>query len=975
MQGKALLTASKTHHRRHRISHKRNLAQNIKNMVRRNSLKLTSLEKEFSKACSKHPHLKLLESQWRFDKELISKALQNVGSIFPHYSRHDASHSKQIIVNIERLLGEKIKHLTATDMWLILEAAYSHDIGMVITQRQIEDLDSESFKSFTKELSTQSEHPLCSFAKDWLSGSANLPIGSSSHEFIGKYTQLIAEWYRKKHPENSAKIIQNPATEIGLNSPRNELLPQRLFSCLASICNAHGKSFEETLLLPFSEAGMATEDCHPRYIAFLLRMGDLLDIDDNRFCPVMMRMAGPKLPIESQSHYDKHKSIRHFRLDSDRIEIEANCPTPESYEQAHQWFKWLEEEHYKQSQHWNIIAPSKKLGRLPTLSSPQVSIELPYITIEKGKKPRFKIDEIAILQLLRSTGLYTSKEESIREILQNAVDSTLIRIWIENKDKINKLNPTSKELHTLYNKHRIKAELSQQEDSDSFWLSIIDEGTGISEEDLNYMLNIGSSQNNKRRTALKDDMPLWYRPAGNFGIGLQSIYLLSDTFTIITKSLETNKALEITFSTKEKGVIIKNLEPNSVPYGARISIKIDISAFPDSITFDNPYITNALENYDLTKPDSDLRGYTIGRILYAIHKFNNGSPIKLISDGDHLSDHGDSSYFSNEANITLSNVTFNYTQPQIITLFRGQPFDGLNPQLNFVSCTADYCGHLALDFLTYNREKILPHARNKATQELKTALTNYIESEMHKIEATQQPFAAAFHFLHGDGEKPKYHDHLGKLPVILYGDKLIQLAEIIRKIKSEEINLIEVYNDHPIYAHQNQTPPPANEKTLILKNGYTTSLIKLLATQEGMYWQERLGYNNSQFNHSRCFAWSNEDIQPVDNDVFREILLGKTNSFDIGNRILFPAWGKYRKLAVNTNIPWPRFYWHTGSNTQYLVLPCKFKSNDHAEIALEEPLLDWTYSNLLDKTHTSREEHENLYNELTELLKNIQELN
>ena len=105
-----------------------------------------SLEKHFEVACNRHPHLKLLESQWRFDQELISKALQNINTIFPHYSRHDASHSKQIIVNIERMLGDKIKFLSATDTWLILESAYNHDIGMVITQKQIEDMNSEEFE-------------------------------------------------------------------------------------------------------------------------------------------------------------------------------------------------------------------------------------------------------------------------------------------------------------------------------------------------------------------------------------------------------------------------------------------------------------------------------------------------------------------------------------------------------------------------------------------------------------------------------------------------------------------------------------------------------------------------------------------------------------------------------------------------------------------------------------------------------------
>src|SRR5262245_12228520 len=96
-----------------------------------------------------HLHLKLLQSQWNFDEELIPKALQNVATIFPHYSRHDASHSRQILINIERLLGETLNSLTATDTWLLLEAAYWHDIGMIVTADDItKDLQSSAFKQY-----------------------------------------------------------------------------------------------------------------------------------------------------------------------------------------------------------------------------------------------------------------------------------------------------------------------------------------------------------------------------------------------------------------------------------------------------------------------------------------------------------------------------------------------------------------------------------------------------------------------------------------------------------------------------------------------------------------------------------------------------------------------------------------------------------------------------------------------------------
>jgi hypothetical protein len=54
-----------------------------------------------------HSALTMLVNQWGFDEKLIPKALQTVSSLFPHYSRHDESHSKQILINIERLLGKR----------------------------------------------------------------------------------------------------------------------------------------------------------------------------------------------------------------------------------------------------------------------------------------------------------------------------------------------------------------------------------------------------------------------------------------------------------------------------------------------------------------------------------------------------------------------------------------------------------------------------------------------------------------------------------------------------------------------------------------------------------------------------------------------------------------------------------------------------------------------------------------------------
>ena len=496
-----------------------------------------SLEKHFEVACNRHPHLKLLESQWRFDQELISKALQNINTIFPHYSRHDASHSKQIIVNIERMLGDKIKFLSATDTWLLLESAYNHDIGMVITQKQIEDMNSQEFEEFVVSLKEDKDNELQSFAKRWLKEKAVLPKNAKAHSFFHNYIQLLAEWYRRKHPQNSANIVRNPLQEIGMDSPRNELLPSRLFRVVADICKAHGDNFDDVMKLPHAEAGMASEDCHPRYVACLIRMGDLLDVDDNRFCPVMMNMCGNNMPHLSHIHNEKHQSIRHLRIDSERVEVDSVCPNPDAYEVTHDWFSWLQQEYHNQTQSWDKIVPNKELGRLPTLTTPRVDIEEPYLILEKGKKPNFKINHDAVLGILRSTGLYTSKVDSIREILQNGVDATLQRIWLEDSKIVDEAeSPLDESIQSLYRQYPI--EVKKKKKKDDIWtLEITDHGTGIDFDTLKFMLEVGGSRKNKNKIKTIKAMPKWFRPSGMFGIGLQSAYLLNDKFSIITKSI------------------------------------------------------------------------------------------------------------------------------------------------------------------------------------------------------------------------------------------------------------------------------------------------------------------------------------------------------------------------------------------------------------------------------------------------------
>ena len=77
----------------------------------------TKLIAHLKKKCEEDGNVAILFAQWEFDQKLVGKALENIGGFYPHFSNHNASHSQQILVNIERLLGNDIELLTATDTW------------------------------------------------------------------------------------------------------------------------------------------------------------------------------------------------------------------------------------------------------------------------------------------------------------------------------------------------------------------------------------------------------------------------------------------------------------------------------------------------------------------------------------------------------------------------------------------------------------------------------------------------------------------------------------------------------------------------------------------------------------------------------------------------------------------------------------------------------------------------------------------
>lgn len=558
------------------------------------------LIKHLRKKTDEDSNTRILMSQWEFDEKLVGKSLENVGSYYPHFSSHNESHSQQILVNIERLLGSNIEKLTATDTWLILEAAYWHDIGMLFSADEVQKVfDEDDFKEYVESLANDNTQDLHEFAKVWHEDGWNKALVNHSdpHTGVEKYRQMIAEWYRRGHAKNSNSVVLDPFEKLGISSPRTELLPKRIYRYLGQICWAHGLGFEDYVMktLPFRQTGMGTENCHPRFVACLLRLGDLFDIDDNRFCPVMSKQAGNNMPSLSKTHEQKHQAIREFQLDNETVSVTAVCSTEMAYIECRRWFDMIQSEIQDQMSQWKNIVPHRDFGLLPTIN--KLDVEMDGSKILLNDKPmRFSLDERSAIELLQGNNLYKDDMSIYRELIQNAIDATMIRVWLEHgqEHSSRKLpenaNPYDELTRSLLTEYPITLDCKKIESNEdmSIWeLSIEDNGIGISKNDLKYMQKIAGSKNNKEKQKIIREMPEWMRPSGEFGIGLHSAFLLMkdlptkhQKIIIFTKSRLTHESLKIELNSPLSGksgyCFIEEIEDRK-KYGTNIFIREETS--------------------------------------------------------------------------------------------------------------------------------------------------------------------------------------------------------------------------------------------------------------------------------------------------------------------------------------------------------------------------------------------------------------
>ena len=616
------------------------------------SLTIEQQLKLYTEAENSTERHKIMWHEWNHNKKVLTRIQQLIYTSFPSYSMHDASHSEAVIHNIEMLLGEdNIKELTATDCFAILHTVYVHDIGMCITDEEKKEMfRDERFFKFLKDKKEFGDEDEQKYAKILLN-SNYIPLDdikeTSFTEAILKdmltervdvfyaVVFMAAEYRRKEHGDKSKerliKWIQK-TDKLGKDFSTIEI-PSRIFYVIAECAATHTNwDFEAVLDLSQEDLGYAHDYFHPRFIAVLLQLGDALDLDNNRFHPMIEEFMG-KLPYNSKLHLRKHEAIRKLLITNRIIEISADCKTSDEVRLIRNEWNGIDKILRNATYYWSVIRPENTAVGLPTLEPVKLllnGLEVPPELVNA----QFEISQERAFDILKGNAIYEkTKYIFLRELLQNAIDATKLQYYrsckrIKDEIEMDAKNPNEfnqvlkAELYPINIRFKIcccengeireivpedldenipedlkrnvpnntdktileKLKKKIPEENIGLLVEISDQGIGISEKDLKQISDVGTSHRNRKEEI--DRMPTWLQPTGRFGIGLQSVFLCSNKLDVETKTRD-NKQYNITFyprgnSGQNGHINVIASDDNMRKYGSTFKVYVSYAKLKES---------------------------------------------------------------------------------------------------------------------------------------------------------------------------------------------------------------------------------------------------------------------------------------------------------------------------------------------------------------------------------------------------------
>lgn len=453
--------------------------------------------------------------------------LKDVRLRFQNYTLHDETHVLNVLDAMAGILGDQISQLSKGETEILILAACMHDLGMVYTDEEVKQCFADKKRT-----------------REFLRINDPERLGCPATEWPEHIRQDYLRWL---HPFRLPEVFQNEEWRTLLSAWPTETIPKR---CVLAVCQAHGETPEE-----FSKDRnmeyLAASDADPLFCALLLRLADLLDFDDTRAPKVLYSYI--VFNEKSRKEWEKHLASGGFCYPNSpsvaKLPYKAYCTNPGIEHTIRDFLDWIDSElstcvRLQQNCHqdWQRSFPfPQSIAREEIESDGYVSGDF-----------LMTMDQARIMELLTGEELYNKNDIFIRELLQNSIDATLLRL----------------EMDRDFPQEDARIDLWEWNDKDgSIWFRIDDQGTGMTLGMLQrYFLKVGNSYytSQELKRDLRDHGKMEdYQSISHFGIGFLSCFLCGTFAEVSTLYFDPRKNME------ENGSVLTRRVPD---YGLRLQV-------------------------------------------------------------------------------------------------------------------------------------------------------------------------------------------------------------------------------------------------------------------------------------------------------------------------------------------------------------------------------------------------------------------
>lgn len=445
--------------------------------------------------------------------------LNSVQSFMPEYTLHDVSHSIKILDIIEKILPSDLS-LNIVELQILIYATFLHDIGMVINRDEANDLKkTNEFNEITMEFGQEAEED-----------------------------EILTELIRRTHVQRSLAYVDRFKEDFSSYQIDFKYNEKDISPYIKNVIESHEfpvKNLKDKIKFPIDKL-IDTKRVNVQFLAILLRLGDIMDFDIQRTPYFLFKHIGIKNQT-SLIEWKKHMAIDGVGVTENMIEYQATCTDIGTHRKIEDFLGWIE---FERKESVQLLDEEKNANYYLNLKE-----EVKYHITPNGyiyNKLELRLDYEKVLNILMGTNLYDSVDIFLRELLQNSYDACKYRKELEDREG---------ESYTP----SITIKYSSLDKT----LEVIDNGIGIDEDVFkNYVISIGQSYY-KSKYFQRDCTE--FKPVSNFGIGIISCFMISDSVEIESKK-DDKSAIHYILNVKEKYIEQKVIDKKRI--GTSIKLKL-----------------------------------------------------------------------------------------------------------------------------------------------------------------------------------------------------------------------------------------------------------------------------------------------------------------------------------------------------------------------------------------------------------------